>query len=210
MPKLIWWDILEWKTSSKIVLSIAESLASFFCKISDVDHWWGFISNYEILDEKNRQALREHLIKNGIFEAFENGLHDFIVLFPSCPLNKILSKDISCLYESAFLDKFKNRMTILYDRKSVNAINMQSRLILMGFLLKRLRVKEGLILSDFLEISKYPNTSKSRQLASSICALLNGIGPLQLPEYQKDKWISYFWNRGNELDPVDFSYLGRI
>lgn len=209
LPQLIWWDVLEWKTSTETTLSIAESLASFFREISDNSHWWGFVSNYESLNEILSRDLREHLTNKGVLEPFENSLHDFLLLFPLCPLRKILPTDSSDFYDPSFLESFKIRMVNLFDRCSVNAISMQSKVIWMGFLLERLKVKEDLILSDFPEILKYPTTPKSIQLASSVRAILNSIGSLQLSPYRQDQWTTYFWKRGEELDPINFSYLER-
>lgn len=44
------------------------------------------------------------------------------------------------------------------------------------------------------------------KLASGICSLLNGIAPMQLSLYPQDIWTNYFWSRGLEIEPINFSY----
>lgn len=210
LPQLVWWDIISWKTSLKTTALIAKYFCDFFRALQEFSHWWAFASNYYDLNDEKVDELKAHLHHNEVFEILKNSLHDFLLLYPACPLNKIFCVKGTEFHDPNFLENFKIRISDLFDRRSINAIQMQAQAVYMGFLSGHLKVNSSTSLAEFPEISKYPTTPNSIKIASSICALLNGITGIQLSPYQQDQWATYFWNRGSEIDPIDFSYLDSI
>ena len=60
-----------------------------------------------------------------------------------------------------------------------------------------LKLRGDSALADFPEVERYPNTEKSRLVASSVRAALNGL----MVTMPSSDWPRYFWNRGLELEP---------
>jgi hypothetical protein len=98
-------------------------------------------------------------------------------------------------------------MRELENKRSRSGVLVQAQAIYMGFVLGKLFVKKGLALADFPEVEKYPFTELSKQVGASICASVNMLAGNMLPKFPEDAWVQYFWQRGLELCPLDFSHL---
>ncbi len=98
-------------------------------------------------------------------------------------------------------------MTELEYKRSRPAILMQAQAIYMGFATDRLIVAPGLALADFPEISKYPDTERSKEVGAAICAALNSVGDTFLNGYDRTSWLKYFAQRCLELRPLSFAHL---
>ena len=74
----------------------------------------------------------------------------------------------------------------------------------------KLKVAKGLALADFPEIQDFPNTDKSRLIASAVRAIITGFIGEGLGFFgeglrdEKAGWSKYFWNRGLELENCYF------
>jgi hypothetical protein len=201
MPELIWWDVIADRVSHRFAAKVAEEIGKYFKGKDDRDHWWAFISDYSHLSEDRATGLREHLSQG------TESLTDFLNLYPSCPISKLLDWRPSGIVDVGYLLRFEDRVRELEDKRSRNGVLIQAQAVYLGFVLGRLFVKEGLALADFPEVEHYPNTEKSLAVGASICASVNMLAGKMLPKYSEDAWAQYFWKRSLDLRPLDFRHL---
>lgn len=206
MPELIWWDALIDRTSHRFAVRVSEAIARYFKSADKRDCWWAFISNYAQLSGEDIDKLREHLRQENVLTGLQESLVDLINLYPECPLSRLFDR-LQPPIEIGYLDRFEARIRVLEDKRSRDAVLVQAQAVYMGFILGKLRVKQGLALADFPEVENYPDTERSEQVGAAICATVNGLAGRQLPNYIDDKWVQYFWQRNLELRPLDFSNL---
>ena len=207
LPELVWWDVLADKVSHRFAAKIAEEIAQYFKGKENRDCWWAFISDYSRLTDEEVVGLREHLSRKGVSQRLAESLNDFLDLYPECPLSRLGERRPTGIVDVGYLAQFEERMRELEDKRSRNGVLIQAQAIYMGFVLGRLFVKQGLALADFPEVEHYPDTERSRTVGASICASVNMIAGKDLPKYQEDTWVQYFWKRSLDLRPLDFRQL---
>jgi hypothetical protein len=207
MPELIWWDVISDRVSHRFAAKIAEEIGRYFKAKDNRNHWWAFVSDYNDLTEEETARLKEHLAAQGVLSQLTQSLIDFINLYPSCPISKLLDARPSGIVDVGYLLRFEDRVRELEDKRSRNGVLIQAQAIYLGFVLGRLYVKEGLALADFPEVERYPKTEKSLTVGASICAAVNMLAGSTLPKYTEDAWVQYFWRRSLELRPLNFRHL---
>jgi len=69
-----------------------------------------------------------------------------------------------------------------------------------------LKVNKGLALADFPQISDYPTTKRSLEIAGSIRATLNAFFGRPNVMAGDGVWPIEFWNRGLEISSCEFSH----
>lgn len=208
MPELIWWDVLIDQVSHRFATRVAEEIAKYFKTRDNRECWWAFISDYTRLDADDMQGLKDHLEKANVLAHLKEGLVDFVNLYPECPVSRFLDQPPTGVVDLDYLKRFENRMRDLEDKRSRNGVLVQAQAVYMGFVLKKLFVKQGLALADFPEVEKYPATELSKQVGASICATVNMLAGTMLHKYSEDTWVQYFWKRSLDLRPLDFTHLG--
>ena len=169
--------------------------------------WWAFISDYRHLTDVEFQNLKEHLDKLGMLGPLQGGLSDFLSLYPECPLSRFLPAKTPGAVDLDYLKNLEERLDELGDKRSRAGVLMQAQAVYLGFVMDRLKVFKGLALADFPEVAKYPNTERSKQVGASICAQVNLMAGMMLPEYIDDEWVLYFWRRSFELRPFKYDHL---
>lgn len=207
LPELIWWDVLADSVSRRFAAIVAEQIAKYFKGRADPNRWWAFISDYSQLSDEDADGLKEHFSRTGISTRMTKSLADFLELYPECPLSRLVEQKPTGIVDVGYLARFENRMEKLEDKRSRNGVLVQAQVLYMGFILGKLRVKQGLALADFPEVENYPKTEKSMAVGASICAAVNGIAGRMLPKYGEDLWVQYFWKRSFDLHPLDFRKL---
>lgn len=207
MPELIWWDVIADRVSHRFAAKVAEEIGKYFKGKDDRDHWWAFISDYNHLSEDRATRLREHLSQRNLLPQLTESLTDFLNLYPSCPISKLLDWRPSGIVDVAYLLRFEDRVRELEDKRSRNGVLIQAQAVYLGFVLGRLHVKRGLALADFPEVEHYPKTEKSLAVGASICASVNMLAGTMLPKYSEDAWVQFFWRRSLDLRPLDFRHL---
>jgi hypothetical protein len=207
MPELIWWDVISDKVSHRFAVRVAEEIGKYFKEKDDRNHWWAFVSDYSHLTEEDATRLEEHLAHEDLLPELTESLTDFLNLYPSYPISKLLGVRPSGIVDAGYLLRFEDRLRELEDKRSRNGVLIQAQAIYLGFVLGRLHVKEGLALADFPEVEHYPRTEKSLKVGASICAAVNMLAGSTLPKYTEDAWVQYFWRRSLDLRPLDFRHL---
>ena len=189
MPELIWWDVIADRVSHRFAAKVAEEIGQYFREKDERGHWWAFISDYSQLSEDGSRGLREHLSQANVLSTLTNSLSDFLNLYPDCPLTKLSDSRPSGLVDVGYLLRFENRLSELEDKRSRNGVLIQAQAIYLGFILGRLKVKQGLALADFPEVEHYPDTEKSLAVGASICSAVNMLAGSMLPKYAEDSWV---------------------
>ena len=207
MPELIWWDVIADRVSHRFAAKVAEANGKHFKGTENRDHWWAFISDYRHITEQEAARLRGHLSQENLMTPLKGSLSDFLNLYPSCPIAKVLDIRPSGLVDVGYLARFEDRMRELEDKRSRNGVLIQAQAIYLGFMLGKLHVKRGLALADFPEVEHYPKTEKSLAVGASICAAVNMLAGRMLPKYTEDDWVQYFWTRSLDLRPLSFRHL---
>jgi len=207
MPELVWWDVLADKVSHRFAAKVAEEIARHFKERENRDCWWSFISDYSRLTDDEVVGLKEHLYRKGLLPKLVEGLANFLDLYPACPISRLVEQTPTGIVDIGYLARFENRMKELEDKRSRSGVLAQAQAIYMGFALRKLFVKRGLALADFPEVENYPKTERSRTVGASICAAVNMLAGKNLPKYNDDAWVQYFWKRSLDLRPLDFRGL---
>jgi hypothetical protein len=206
MPELIWWDVIADRVSHRFAAKVAEEIGKYSEGQDNRDHWWAFISDYSHLTDDRATRLKEHLSQKNLLRQLTESLTDFLNLYPSCPIAKLLDWRPSGIVD-VYLLRFEDRVRELEDKRSRNGVLIQAQAIYLGFVLGKLKVKQGLALADFPEVEHYPNTEKSLRVGASICAAVNMLAGRMLPKYTEDTWVQYFWKRSLDLRPLNFRDL---
>jgi hypothetical protein len=144
MPELIWWDVIADRVSHRFAAKVAEEIGKYFKGKDDRDHWWAFISDYSHLSEDGARGLRAHLSQGNLLPQLAESLTDFLDLYPSCPISKLLDSRPSGIADVRYLLRFEARVRELEDKRSRNGVLIQAQAIYLGFVLGRLHVKRGL------------------------------------------------------------------
>ncbi|HXM60797.1 MAG TPA: hypothetical protein VN950_08045 [Terriglobales bacterium] len=207
MPELIWWDVIADRVSHRFAAKVAEEIGKYFKGKDDRDHWWAFTSDYSHLSEDGATGLKVHLSQGNLLPQLTESLTDFLNLYPSCPISRLLDSRPSGIVDVRYLLRFEDRVRELEDKRSRNGVLIQSQAIYLGFVLGRLHVRQGLALADFPEVEHYPKTEKSLAVGASICAAVSMLAGRMLPKYSEDAWVQYFWRRSLDLRPLNFRNL---
>ena len=207
MPELIWWDVIADRVSHRFAAKVAGEIGKYFKGRDDREHWWAFVSDYSRLSDDGATGLRAHLSQGNLLPQLAESLADFLDLYPSCPISKVLDSRPSGIVDVRYLLRFEDRVRELEDKRSRNGVLIQAQAVYLGFVLGKLRVKQGIALADFPEVEHYPKTEKSLAVGASICAAVNMLAGRMLPKYSEDAWVEYFWRRSLDLRPLNFRNL---
>ena len=209
LPELIWWDVLIEQASLRFAARVVEIIAAYFKQMDNYSRQWSFISDYSDIAEETAQGLAESLTKAGMLNEMQVYLSDFLDLYPACPIARVLNLHPAGIVDLGYLIEFEERLRVLEDKRSRDAVLVQAQAVYMGFASERLHVMEGLALADFPQVVNYPDTERSVQVGASICATVNMLAGNNLPKFREDDWVQYFWRRSLELHPLDLGHLER-
>lgn len=208
LPELIWWDILVDEISLKFSTTLLETMVSFLKEIKPpLLIWGGFISEYIKLSDKNIEALKKHLHRRNLLEPMQNALNDFFRLYPKCPLVRFLDTLPAQRIDIAYLAKFEKRLKELEYKRSKSAVIMQSHAVYAGLVSGKLQVHKDAHLGNLNELKNYPDTDESKKVGASVCAAVNIFIDALVPDFKKDSWALYFWERSYELRPLNLNHL---
>lgn len=209
MPELVWWDVLIEQASLRFAAHVVEIIATYFKQMNNHDHQWSFLSDYSDMPEETAHGLAESLTKAGMLYEIQACLSDFLDLYPACPIARVLDLHPTGIVDIGYLAEFEERLRVLENKRSRDAVLVQAQAVYMGFASERLHVMEGLALADFPQIVNYPGTERSVEVGASICATVNMLAGNNLPKFREDGWVLYFWRRSLELHPLNLGHLER-
>jgi hypothetical protein len=209
LPELVWLAVLNERCGLERGADLAVSLAKEAEKVcaGEIKKWFAPLSIYDRqlgTGQKNDvlKALRR-LRKLG---PLKGALCSFISLYPACPLNFLFENTLPSIDTSnEEFKKFKNLLSKLYDKRTIEATFMQADAIYIAFVTDKLRASKGTSLANFPGIEKYPRTEESQRIAGACRATINGF--IGSDRDMTSEWPRYFWNRGLELEPCDLNRL---
>jgi hypothetical protein len=197
IPQIIWFALLN----KYYGLRIGTDLASKFGKSIDglgikkeVPYNLSWFSN---LEKENYELIKKKLKEIKVFDKINIALSPLLNSYPNCPLNNIFSSESP---SKDNISDIKEILTLLYYKKGKEStFALANTLYLMG-MCKKLHIVKNSALADLPEIVDYPNTEKSKIIASCIRATTNVLlSPATIKNGKE--WVSYFWNRGIEIEP---------
>ncbi len=209
MPELIWWDVLMQKASLRFAARLVEALATYFKQTNNHTRQWSFLSDYSDMPEEVARGLAGNLAEAGMLKEIQACFGDFLVLYPACPIARVLDLQPTKIVDVGYLDQFEKRLRVLENKRSRDAVLVQAQAVYMAFASERLHVTQGLALADFPEVVNYPDTERSLEVGASICATVNMLAGHNLLDFREDGWVQYFWLRSLELHPLDLRHLER-
>lgn len=199
LPESIWMGVLHEKlghaegvqlglTVTKAIDSVARQFVSLTSEFADVQPEHLAAARAQLSD-RDRARLDDALLP-------------FVRLYPECPLAPLVTAGTT--HDARYIEDFKLFLAEMIQRTSRTATLAQASVLYFALVQGRLQVFKGSSLTHIADIEAYPDTPESRQVASSVRATLNMY--FQRQSDATMLWPRYFWNRGFELEPCDFSY----
>lgn len=200
IPEFIWISELYINCGFDKCLELCEFLIVNSRDIlGDTKEWFVFISNFSKLKDENKKVLIKRLNEKKILVDLKSGLKRLNYFYPSNPLKFLFSEKPNKIEEEEMiLEVFEKDLEKIFDKASKRSIILQSIIFYLLSITGKLKIHSDSELRDFNEINNYPNTSKSRSLASMIRTLSTNILGIQF-QSNKSEWSTYFWNRGLEI-----------
>lgn len=201
LPEIIWIGLLQKHyglgLGSKLALQISETTS----KLSGRNNTWlAPLSCYYALNEDEKEIIRTELLGLDYLKNYEVAFTEITFLYPKFPLSFLVT-DLSKCSETEAIKGFKVFLASLFDRTNFDTTFMQATAVDMAFQAGILTVAPHTSLAKFDEISNFPVTDLSKQVASAIRSSLNQFfssnNPLSIMDMS---WRNYFWNRGLQLE----------
>lgn len=205
LPELIWISILNEALGISTTLQVIEILATVLPKGKDPSpNWFVFCTKLSTISDKNIIKVREALTEKFLLSKIQTALGPFVQLYPTFPVKWLGAEPIT---NASYLPEFKTLLELLLDKTS------KPSTLMLAIAIWGLAVNESILLppsfSDFNSVIDYPNTTESQILASGLRATMLTMTKFGCPEKCGKTWSKEFWQRGIELEPVDFPNLLR-
>lgn len=160
------------------------------------------ISNYDLLNEADKNATLTALTKNGLLVPLQACIKTFIEIYPASPLNFLLPDFNPDIHKPAetHVSKLKKILKELYDKNSETAVFTATNAIYNQLINGTMHITAESSLAHLPEIHHYPNTELSLKIAGAVRA---SIKSLQFPfcYNAQSNWRNYFWKTTYNLDP---------
>ena len=164
-----------------------------------------FQSDFLNFSIKDKAELVLELEKENVLDELRGALSDFLYCYPEAPISFLFDERPDSIVDKLFLKKYKKYLAKLYDKMGVESIQMQALGVYILLLSGWLNVYQGHPFGYFEEIGSYPETEKSQEVASAIrTTIISQVGVV-LRSDRVPKWSDYFWRRGLELEPIEYS-----
>lgn len=206
VPEISWIAILmeelgPFKTA-KVLELIADTIRTGLTDTAPQPLLTSFIAGF---DASLTNSIKQTLMSAGLFVPCAAAVEDFVSLYPSFPIKWLIVKPEPAP-NADYLPRFKRLLQELLDKTSPRAATAQAHLIYAAIASGAIILPPGM-LENLEEIRQYPNTEKSKNLAASLRSITT-MFVAQLSELPDGKvWSTYFWERGLELEPINYDQL---
>ncbi len=206
VPEIVWIGLVQYEHGHRRGVELITSLARAACSVRSEEGGQIFAaaSSYSVLSADEWAQLRESMVADGNLAPIQESLRPLVALYPECPLASVFPSPPEGSGESELLE-LRDLVASLFNRTDRDPMMVQATAIWLAFDAGVLKVREGLALSQFPEIERYPETELSRKVGGAIRAALNmffGEGALARTS---SSWPQYFWNRGLVLSDCEVS-----
>lgn len=205
LPEIIWIGLLQ----KKYGLGLGSQLALFITDTTShlaeyKERWLAPLSLYLKLNDNEKQFVLQAAKSSNYLEYYNEAFKTVKYFYPEFPLGFLVST-YAPDDKSAALLEFKNYLSGIYDRTNFDTTFFQATAVDMAFQAGIFTVAPHTSLAQFDEISNFPNTELSHQVASAIRGTLNQFFSPNSPMYNADpSWKEYFWNKGLEIEKCYF------
>ena len=197
VPEFVWLALLSDRYGLKTGTDLARrfALAATVARGEKRRKWFALASAYAELDAAERDAVMDELEADGAAQQIRDALSPLLTFYPECPL-RFLFVDHSRSRDDS-LEDFKNVLASIFDKWDIPGTFAQATAVYIAFVTDMLKVFKDL--ANFPAIEDFPSTEESQRVASfARSAVLIFYG--QFKTDRSAAWISYFWNRGLDLD----------
>lgn len=196
LPEFLWLGLLHEQLGYVAGAEVARLVAKVARGIDESLRWCAVMSSFGRIAEPQRAAFKKALEECGALDDLSRALGALHVHYPRHPLAFVIDTDAT-----GDLATIKDVVRTHMNRADTQAMRTQATAMYLAFEAGILKVLEGSALAEFPEVQHYPDTEKSRLVASAVRAGLNGL----TIEIGSSEWPHYFWNRGLELEPCTFA-----
>ena len=197
IPQIIWIALLNkcygFKQGTNLALNFAKSIDNLKLKKEVPYH----LSWFDNLNVDSYETIRKKLIDIKVFEKINIALSPLLNLYPKCPLNKIFSSE---KHLKSDVSKIKEILTLLYNKRGKESTFALANVIYLMGRCDKLLFEKNSAMADLPELQDYPDSEMSIMIASVVRASTNFLLSRRAIE-NSENWISYFWNRGLEIEP---------
>ena len=208
IPELIWLALINnyfgYSKGAELSLELPRAMEEVNTSIQN-GTWCFSVSSYSQITNEEKKNIVEILYRKKVLEKFRSALMPLILNYPMCPLNFLFDVNLPKDMETTGIEKIKDVLSSMFDRRSVESTFVQANVLYIGFIIGKLVVSQDVSLAKFPEVQYYPKTELSKQVAASIRATVNSIFGIDNLETGLS-WSTYFWNHGLELEKCDFDW----
>ncbi|MCP4607513.1 MAG: hypothetical protein GY845_02190 [Planctomycetes bacterium] len=210
LPEILWLGLLNRSFGLKKGADLGVSLAKAAVKSSPSipKRWYGPMSSYSLLSEVEKVEVVRILGETEDLNSLRESLAPLVFFYPKCPIDFLYRDNPPVVEDSQMLlQDFKNFLIELYNKYEQAATLTQANAIYIAFATDMLKVASHISLADFPAIAEFPHTERSKKVAAGIYSGISGFMGMFLNQNFDSKyseWLTYFWNRGLELEPCTF------
>ncbi|SDS20457.1 hypothetical protein SAMN05192545_0965 [Maribacter dokdonensis] len=197
IPQIIWYALLNKYYGLRQGTDLASKFGQTIDSLSIKKEVPYHLSWFSDLNAKNYESIKKKLKDIKVFDKINIALSPLLNLYPNCPLNNIF---ISEEYSESNISDIKEILILLYDKRGKESTFALANVMYLMGMCKKLHIVKNSALADLPELVYYPDTEKSKMIASGIRASTNFLLSPRAIENNQD-WVSYFWNRGLEIEP---------
>lgn len=201
LPETIWIGLLQNKYGLGLGSQLALFITDTVSKLPDYkDKWLAPLSLYNKLSDEDQKFVLQAAESSNYLEYYTEAFSNIKHFYPDFPLGFLVSTPL-ITNEQVALSEYKDYLRSIYDRTNFESTFMQATAVDMAFQAGVFTVAPHTSLAQFDEISNFPNTELSQQVASAIRGALNQFLSPNSPLSTIDSaWKEYFWNRGLEIE----------
>ncbi len=198
IPEFLWLALLPHACGYAAGVEVARKTAELARRVPSESHrWFAGLSDFKHIPEDSRDDLISSLAAEGLLDNLRLALSPLQFAYPDHPLNYALGPEPG----EPDLVALKQVLAEMFPRRATTAMRAQATALYLAFDAGFLKVAANSALADFPEVSIYPTTERSKQVAAAVRAALNGL-TIRL---EASRWPDYFWNRGLELEPCELA-----
>ncbi|SHG85404.1 hypothetical protein [Flagellimonas flava] len=198
VPELFWIACVQKKLGYKTANEVLLELHELYLEISDSKYPHNIFSSYSSLKGHQKSKLLDRFKSSKSYDKLLMGIKDLQYFYPGHPL-EFLYSNLELSKEDVDLEFIKSVLGDISFRRSKEAMYAQALVLYVAMATGKLIVTKESSLLGINEIKEYPDTEKSRQIASSIRASFNGILGNKDLTIRCD-WANNFWVRSFELE----------
>lgn len=199
VPELFWIAVLQKKLGYRIANEAMAELHLKFIDVCDNNYLHSFFSSYDALSLDAKDSLKTSFCNNEYYEPIFEGLKDLQFYYPNHPLQFLyIGRTIN--KEEVDLQIIKDSLYGILERRTVEGTMAQAAVLFNSMATGKFHAPSGSIFWEFREIDNYPKTDKSRQLASSIRAMINAFMNTENRNINCE-WVNSFWQVSFSLSP---------